>query len=185
MQVNSMPPFSASFGYLTRPIDQLEHPEQGVLKLDATKPVITEAGLNKLLAENDNYEVFEPKTIQDISDKMTEIIDDVLAELGLPTDIEVDIEITKDGREIYHINHLQAAQIESELKDRPLFSDIAKFGYGVYMMGQAEEARLSALENYTGPPEEMVEQIKQEILKVYNKKFMYDDNGQNIDIWLK
>jgi hypothetical protein len=185
MQVNSvfsMPWFSASFGYLKTPIDQLENPEQGVIKLHSSDSAqFSEAGMRKLMEENDNYEVFEPKSYQDIQDKLAEMIDDVLAKLGLPTDIEVDIEMTKQGL-VYHIDHPRAADIEDALNARPIFAAIAEFGYGIYMMEQAEKARLSVLENFTGSQEEALERIMKEIEKLYAKRFMYDDNGQVINM---
>ncbi len=187
MQVSSvfsMPWFSASFGYLKNPVDQLENPEQGLIKLHANDSAhISEAGMRKLMEENDNYEIFEPKSYQDIQDKLAEMVDDVLAGLGLPTDIEVDIEMTQQGV-IYHIDHPRAAEIEAALNARPIIAAIAGFGYGAYMMEQAERARLSVLENFSGSQEEAIELIKKEIEKLYAKRFMYDDNGQAINMSL-
>jgi hypothetical protein len=187
MQVSSvfsMPWFSASFGYLKKPVDQLEHPEQGLIKIQGGDSAqISEAGMRKLMEENDNYEVFEPKSYQDIQDKLAEMVDEVLAELGLPTDIEVDIEMTRQGA-TYHIDHPRAAEIKDALNARPIIDAIARFGYGAYMMEQAERARLSVLENFSGSQEEAIEQIKKEIEKIYAKRFMYDDNGQTVNMSL-
>lgn len=183
---NGMPWFSASFGYMKKPIDQIENPEQHLMKIDLENPVsISMDAIKKHAEESEYFEMFEPKSYQDITDKMAEIVDETLSSLGLPTDIEVDMQYNSFGQPEYQINHPRADEIQSALQQHGLFERIAEFGHNSYRLNSAEEARVEVLQNHQGSKEMAIEKIRQAIEEVYAKTFLYDDNGQNINIFLE
>jgi len=183
---NGMPWFSASFGYLKKPIDQIENPEQHLMKIDPENPVeISMDAIRKHAQESEYFEMFEPKSYQDITDKMAEIVDQTLTSLGLPTDIEVDLQYNDFGQPEYQIDHPRADEIKSALQKDGLFERIAEFGHNAYMINSAEEARVEVLQNHQGSKDLAIEKIRQSIEEVYAKTFLYDDNGSQIDLFLE
>jgi hypothetical protein len=116
---------------------------------------------------------------------MSDIIDETLTSLGLPNDIEVDLQYNGFGQPEYQIDHPRADEIKSTLQQHGLFERIAEFGHNSYMLNSAEEARVEVLQNHQGSKDLAIEKIRQAIEEVYAKTFLYDDNGSQIDLFLE
>lgn len=109
---------------------------------------ISESGKAAIhLIEREGLKPFEPKTDSDYTDRANEIIDRVLTDLGISTDTQVNVQVTKLGVHEYSIDHPQAKAIEEALRDDIMFGSVLDSGYSYSMLNRFEQERTKVFEN--------------------------------------